>query len=317
MTSRRAGPAPEADGGRHGAAAPSDHAPPAASPVIDLHTHLLPAVDDGARTASQALDALGRLAATGVRVVACTPHLRASAVALRMRRGGAAEPARTVGRHDASLAALAAAAPAGLTLVHGWEIMLDEPGVALDDPALALGDSRALLVEFPHGALPPNAGHELERLRASGVVPIVAHPERYGGMTPELAADWRARGAVLQGDATYLCGTGPRARLARALLAAGQLDLLASDNHGDARTQAVAREFLVARDAADVARLLTEVNPARLLRDEPPLPVPPTVAVEGAWGELRAWLHQRLRAHRGPPGAARRAAAAGPEAPAP
>jgi protein-tyrosine phosphatase len=243
--------------------------------VIDLHTHLLPGVDDGSRSGAQSEAVLARFAADGVRVVACTPHVRASAL-----RSGA--PAR----HADMLAALAAAAPA-LELLHGWEVMLDEPGVDLTHPTLRLGDAPAVLVEFPRGpALPPNAAAELARIRASGVVPVVAHPERYAGCTPAHVRAWRDAGAAVQATAESLGAPGARGEAARALLAAGALDVLASDNHGDARGLAAARGLLAAAGASDAAELLTAENPARLLRGDPPLPVPPTVLRVGVWARL-------------------------------
>lgn len=257
--------------------------------MIDLHTHLLPGVDDGARTLEQAVAVLTRFAADGVRTVATTPHLAAS-----MIRTGAAEA--RLAAHDAQRAALAACAPAGLSLVGGVELMLDEPGVALDDPRLLLGASRAVLVEFPRGPAPVGIERELARIRAGGIVPVVAHPERYAGVTPAHAAAWRAAGAVLQGDATTFTLGGERAHRARALLAAGAYDLLASDNHGDERTLAGARERLRAWGADEVAVLLTETNPARVLADQPPLPVPTCVVGAGVWGSVRAWLTARLPA---------------------
>jgi protein-tyrosine phosphatase len=216
--------------------------------------------------------------------MACTPHLRASA----LRHGVPA-------RHDGALAALQAAAPVGLSLLHGWEILLDEPGVPLAGPTLALGDSRAVLVEWPRGpSLPPNSAAELRRIRDSGVVPVLAHPERYPEATPAQAHRWREAGAVLQGDATIFRSGGSRGEAARALLAAGALDLLASDNHGDTRTLAGARDALVAAGALDAAALLTAENPARVLAGLAPLPVPPVRHPGRRWPRLAAFVRQRI-----------------------
>jgi len=244
--------------------------------VVDLHTHLLPGVDDGARTAEQALGVLARFAASGVVAVACTPHLRASA----LRRG-------VPRRHDAALEALAAATPPGLALVHGWEILLDEPGADLTHPSLRLGDAPAVLVEFPRGpTLPPNAAAELARIRASGVTPVVAHAERYAGCTPGHVRAWREAGAAVQGNADALAADGARGAAARRLLAAGAYDVLASDNHGDARQLADARALLEACAADEAAELLTAENPARVLRGEPVRPVPPVTVRRGVWARL-------------------------------
>ena len=46
--------------------------------MIDIHTHLLPGVDDGSRSVEASIDVLRRFAADGVTTVVCTPHLEAS-----------------------------------------------------------------------------------------------------------------------------------------------------------------------------------------------------------------------------------------------
>lgn len=252
--------------------------------MIDLHTHLLPGVDDGAATTEIALRTLGRFAAEGVRLVACTPHLLASRV-----------PELPIDAFAARFAAFQPLAPAGLGLVRGWEIMLDEPGIDLTAPHLSLGGSSAVLVEFPREGVPVHSARELLRISMSGVVPVVAHPERYHGCTVELARSWKSAGAVLQVDAVMLLGTGRASRLAYSLLAAGVVDLLASDNHGDARGLAPVRALLEEQGAAEQAELLTTINPERLLRNEPMRPVAPLPLRTGPLERLRAWVTSRVR----------------------
>lgn len=244
--------------------------------MIDLHSHLLPGVDDGARTPEQALDVLRRFREDGVRTVVCTPHLRASAAA----RAPAAEYADR-------LAALRAQLGDAPELRLGWEIMLDEPGVDLAAPALGLGGSRAVLVEFDRGGIPPRAARELGRIRASGVRPVLAHPERYWGCSVTHVREWRAAGCVIQTDTAYLLGSGPRARLAQALLAEGLVDCLASDNHGDARSLATARRWLDEQGADVAADVLTRANPAAILADAPLTAVPPVIVERGVLARLR------------------------------
>ena len=246
--------------------------------MIDLHTHLLPGVDDGAATEEVSLDVLRRFAADGVRLVACTPHLRSS----RAR-------SLSADALDDRFDALRRAAPAQVTLVRGWEILLDEPGVDLARPHLSLGGSSAVLVEFPM-AVPVLADRELFRISMSGAVPVLAHPERYYGCTPQSARAWRAAGAALQVDAAMLLGEGNRARTARLLLAEGLVDLVASDNHGDGRAMALARDWLLAHGGAEQCELLSRTNPERLLRNERPLPVPPLPLPEGALRKLKSWF---------------------------
>lgn len=230
--------------------------------MIDVHTHLLPGVDDGSRSIEASVQVLERFAAEGVELVVCTPHLDAS------RAAQAPHDA-----HDEILARLRASAPASPALARGYEIMLDVPGVNLTDRRLTLAGSAAVLVEFPRIGLPPNAAHELYRLRMSGLVPVVAHPERYRQCTPAVAEEWRRVGAVLQLDAAAMTAKGPMGDRARALLAEGLVDLVASDTHADRRSLGPAREWVQAHGTVDQAELLTRTNARRILAGEPPLAV--------------------------------------------
>lgn len=247
--------------------------------MIDIHTHLLPGVDDGSPSIEASLPVLERFAAEGVEMVVCTPHLNASAVA-----------DAPYDRHVEILAELRAAAPPGIRLELGWEIMLDAPGVRLDDSRLTLAGSRAVLVEFPRAFLPPRTDDELARIRASGVVPVVAHPERYHGCTPDTVRGWRRVGAVMQLDSAALASGGRMGELARALLSAGLFDVLASDTHGDRRSMATARDWLLELGAEEQAGLLTRTNVERVLAGTPPIPVAPVATSRGLVTRLREML---------------------------
>lgn len=244
--------------------------------MIDLHTHLLPGVDDGSPTAAHSATVLRRMQGEGVRTVVCTPHLRASAAW-----------DAPVAEHARLHAELRAVAPAEVTLLSGFEIMLDQPGIDLTAESLALGGSTARLVEFPRRGLPAGATEELLRLRMSGVLPVVAHPERYSGCTMDTLGVWRELGAVMQADGMALLGAGPMADFARQALAEGLVDVLASDNHGDRRSLATARDWLGEIGAAEQAQILTAENPRRLLAGAALLPVPPIRFRRGVFDRLR------------------------------
>ena len=250
--------------------------------MIDLHTHLLPGVDDGARTFDEAVRVLTRFAEQGVTRVVCTPHLRATD----------ATEAPFV-RNAALLAELRQRVGAAPALSLGWEVMLDRPGADFTRTSLRLGGAAAVLVEFPRSGIPPRAADELYRIRSSGIVPVVAHPERYVGASVAHVRDWRAAGAVMQGDATFLLGGGERGQLARAMLAQGLFDLLASDNHGDARSLGAAREWLAAVGATEQAELLTHENARRVLAGEAVEPVPAVAVRAGVVDRPRELLARR------------------------
>lgn len=232
--------------------------------MIDLHSHLLPGVDDGSPSIEASVPVLAEFARAGVELLVCTPHLDASKVRFA-----------PYDRHREILAELRAAAPEGIRLELGWEIMLDVPGADLRGPEMSLARSNAVLVEFPRAAVPPNAAEELFRLRMSGVVPVLAHPERYRGCSVESVNAWKRAGAVIQMDVQALEGTGRTHLVAMELLRAGVVDLFASDNHGDARSLSLGRAWLEEHATAEHVALLTRDNAAQLLAGKPLHPVPP------------------------------------------
>jgi protein-tyrosine phosphatase len=250
--------------------------------VIDIHSHLLPGVDDGSADIETSVAVLERFATQGLEVVVCTPHLMASDVQRAPYE-----------RHREILAKLSAAAPSKPVLRLGWEIMLDRPGCDLSAPELWLGGARAVLVECPRAYLPVGTADELERIRRSGVVPVVAHPERYYGCTLDTVRDWRDVGAVIQTDATMLLARGPMTELAKSMLAEGLIDCLATDNHGDRRSLAAARVWLEEMGAQEHAYALTHSNAARVLANEPTIPVPPLALGGSVFRRLRELLFGR------------------------
>lgn len=239
--------------------------------MIDLHTHLLPGVDDGAETTEQAVAVLAKFKEQGVAAVCCTPHLKASELA--------EAPCHDL---DELLRELAAAAPAAPRLVRGFEIMLDIPSPVFGDRCVTLGGTRYVLVEFGR-LVPADASVEaLGRIAAQGLIPLLAHPERYAACNPETARRWREAGAILQLDATTLMGDSKRAERARDLLSAGLATIVASDNHGDGRSLLASVEWLEAHGAREQARLLATENPGAILADAPTLDVPP-VRLRRSW----------------------------------
>lgn len=246
--------------------------------MIDIHSHLLPGVDDGSPSAEVSVPILELFGSQGVETLVLTPHLNASQV-----------HSAPLAQYRRILDELLTSAPAKPTLLLGWEIMLDEPGVDLTSFDLTLGSSRALLVEFARGGVPRQGTAELRRIARSGRTPVLAHPERYFGCTVEQVKEWRALGVVIQTDVSVLLGRGAPAELARELLAFGLIDILASDNHGDQRTLAAAVDWLKGHGASDEqVELLTHANAKRILEDEDPLPVPILTSMMGPIDKLRS-----------------------------
>ncbi|HEX8694188.1 MAG TPA: CpsB/CapC family capsule biosynthesis tyrosine phosphatase [Longimicrobium sp.] len=245
--------------------------------MIDFHNHLVPGVDDGAADLAEARAGLAALVGQGVRTIVTTSHLPGS---LTTRPARLAEVLAARDRAWETLRAAAAADFPGVRLERGHEVMLDVPVPDLSDPRVRLAGTAYALVEFPFFAVPPGSARVLAALAGRGWVPVVAHPERYSGLSAELdeAVEWKRAGAYLQINSGSVLGKyGPAPREAAwALLRAGLADFLSSDYHARG-TPAVAacRAALEQAGGAEQARLLSEENPARLLAGRPPHPVPP------------------------------------------
>lgn len=221
---------------------------------------------------------LREMARLGITDICLTPHMRAA----QLESG----PPAT---HALAFESLRALAPDIPRLHRGAEIMLDRP-LPVDTEKVrdvSIAGSRYILVEFPRLVAAGAVGNALTRIRDSGFVALVAHPERYSCCTPAAVGRWRELGARMQLDATTLFRSSARGLRVRELLQFGLGDIIAADNHGDSRTVAAGFKFLVAQDGALQGRLLTVTNPGAILADEPLEPVPPL--------RIRQSLIQRLR----------------------
>ena len=244
--------------------------------MIDLHSHLLPGVDDGSRSVEQSVRVLREMAAQGLTALCLTPHVLAS-------RASEGVPAA----HDRAFVALAADAPIEVQLHRGAEIMLDRPLRGEDARHLSLNGSRYLLVEFPRMIAEEAVRNALALVRSGGMVPLLAHPERYSSCSVAAAQRWKEGGAKLQVDATTILQPGTRGERARQLVAAGLADIIAADNHGDTRTVPAGAQALREHRGELQADLLALRNPAAILADAELEPVPPLV--------FRTSFVQRLR----------------------
>ncbi len=255
--------------------------------VVDLHSHLIPAVDDGARSLEEALEAVERMVAAGIGRIVTTPHVTASLThdssQLGTWLGSVDEPWREL------VDAVRQRFPT-LELLRGHEVMLDVPDPDFSDARLRLAGTSFVLVEWPRLQIPPRTRQVIERIADAGYRPILAHPERYSGMRRKLdsVGAWRSAGAYLQvNHGSFVGRYGPEARaVASELLARGWADYLSSDFHARASLEihlSDAEEFFTTHDGLEHLHLLTVTNPGRVIEDQLPLPVPPLRIRSGFW----------------------------------
>ena len=230
--------------------------------MIDLHSHILPAVDDGARNIGESLSIARAAAHDGTTVIAATPHVRFDypTTPEEIRSGVETLNELLVREH----VPVRVVPGAELDLARLRELELDE----LDAYGLG-GNPRVLLVECPYRGWPEDLFDQIGRLRGAGLTVVLAHPERNDAVHRDLALiDLAvASGALIQVTAGSLVGEAGRKsrRTAEAFLARGLCHLLASDVHGPGvrRTLLGAARGHVGDDR--LARWLTEDVPGAIL----------------------------------------------------
>lgn len=235
--------------------------------LVDLHCHLLWAVDDGCRDAAEALAAARALAGAGYTDAVPTPHARGDFPG--------ADPGTCEARLG-ELRALLAAEGIALALHRGSENFLDEgffAGIDRGEPRV-LGAGRYTLVELPFAAAVPALPDLVFRVKLKGLTPVIAHPERCAELgRPGRAAEAVRLGAALQLDVGALVGRYGREarRTAERLLDESLYAVAATDVHRPddaARWIPEALAALARRAGEEALSRLCEANPRRVLSGE-------------------------------------------------
>jgi protein-tyrosine phosphatase len=235
---------------------------------LDLHSHVLPGLDDGAPDLATSLEMLEALSGLGFTEVCATPH----------QRNGLFIPDETaIATALSELRSAATEARLGVTLRLGAENFWDD--VFLDRLRKHLVPSydgrRAFLFEVNPVLLPPRLEEALFEIRLGGLLPVMAHPERYIAVQREPAfRETLAKQAALVVDLEALSGGLNRTetKTARRLVEEGLAHAVASDLHSLDTTAEVAAgiSWIGKRLGAPALGRLLEENPRRILAGELP-----------------------------------------------
>lgn len=198
--------------------------------MIDIHTHILPDLDDGAKTTEEAAALLQALHEQGVRETVFTPHYY----------GKNRSVEQFLEKREKAFRSLAGSIPEGMKVRLGAEVRMTGVNDPTDEAlcALAIEDSKCVLVEFPF--FTKWSGHLLERVSEfaadTGYTPIVAHVERYEEVRKDPATLERLieTGCLLQVNARAFCDKKTR-NFAFALLKHGMAHCVGTDAHDLAR----------------------------------------------------------------------------------
>ena len=252
--------------------------------MIDIHTHVLPAIDDGARNLDESLAMLRMAAAAGTTEIVATPH------------AGTSFPFDP-GAVDGLMKELQAAAGPVPRLHYGCELRLTPETIedALKSPArYAFAHGSAILVEFPDFVVPKSAGQILSAMLMRGIRPIIAHPERSSILRKQTTdlEDWVEQGCLLQVTTQSLDGRfGKSSRTsAHELLERGLVHFIASDSHDLNHRPPLldqASAYISKVYGPDLARRIFIDNPKAALAGDPIAPIPAQATKKKSWFSFR------------------------------
>ncbi|HXE44120.1 MAG TPA: CpsB/CapC family capsule biosynthesis tyrosine phosphatase [Conexibacter sp.] len=239
--------------------------------MIDLHCHILPGIDDGARDLEDAVAMALQARAGGIGTVCATPHVRAD--------------------HAVEIASL----PTRVALVQaellrrGIDVRIAAGGEVAQSEAEGLSDAELravslggaggwILLEPAPGPLDARLELTVEGLAARGLRAVIAHPERHAGADVELRLrTLAAQGCLIQWTAAFVADRALREPVAR-WAGMGLVHLLGSDAHSArfGRPVALADGFAALRELLPEAtvRWMEHEAPAAILRGEPVAPPP-------------------------------------------
>lgn len=258
-------------------------------PFVDIHCHLVPSIDDGAKSWDESLTMARMAVADGIRTITVTPHQLGNYAhnTGTMIRERTAELQRFLDDHQVPLRVL----PGGDVRIEPEMVRLLRSG-----EVLTLGDHRRhVLLELPHEMYFPLEG-VLEQLAAIGMVGILSHPERNQGILkqPQVVEGLVARGCLMQLTGGSLLGAmGPHCQqVSEWMLERGLVHFLATDAHGPKSRRPLLRR------ACERAAQLTDWETAIALCCENPAAVaagrdvtitPPKSAPRRSFGSWLPW----------------------------
>ena len=233
--------------------------------MVDVHCHLLPAVDDGSKSWEMSVEMCQVAKADGITHIVCTPHANDE---YRYDREA----------HEKTLSALRARINGIIELSLGcdFHFSFDNIQSVVEKPdTFLIAESDYLLVELSDFALTPAIFKTLEKLVGMGIRPLITHPER--NLMLQRHADqvlqMAEKGCAIQVTANSLTGhwgEGPR-RMVHWLLQRDAVHVIASDAHDPKFRPPVmsqAREEVAQVFGHETAMNLVEHNPQAIVRGE-------------------------------------------------
>lgn len=235
--------------------------------MIDLHCHILPGIDDGARNIDESVDLCRMAVADGISHMTVTPHIHP---------GRWENTRQTIQPVFDTLRCKLELEGIPLSLNMAGEIRLSAEVLALfsQDSLPFLGQwqgQQVLLLELPHGNIPPGSDKLAAWLMARGVRPMIAHPERNKAIIADISKlyPFLEMGCLLQLTAMSVCNRFGEAayQTAHTILEQDWATIVASDAHNAQSRPPIlseAFELITERYGKELAQRLFLQNPAKI-----------------------------------------------------
>ncbi|MCP4022447.1 MAG: tyrosine protein phosphatase [Desulfobacteraceae bacterium] len=235
--------------------------------MIDTHSHVLPALDDGAKDLNESVKFIETAAKQGVKVIFATPH--AYDGIYNCTKEKITESLKVLTR-------TLIAKGISTKVLPGSEIRVNHDLVMQYDMGNLLSYNNSgswLLLELPSLFLSTAISAMIRQLKGKGITPIIAHAERNGMIAnkPEIVNEFIYNGAVIQITAASLMGDFGKFAMksAKAMVENDQVFCIGSDMHpGRKYRMADAKNKLIKLVGRTKAELITYENPTAMLEDE-------------------------------------------------
>ncbi len=236
--------------------------------MTDIHCHILPEIDDGAESLEEALEMARMAVESGVTHLIATPHCNLPYASEKNYASAPLMERFLKFQEHLRLADIP------LSVFPGCEVLCtpDVPTLIRQGKLLTLANSNYLLTEFFFDEELSYMDDMLSAISAEGLIPVIAHPERYDTVqhSPHVVERWFRNGYIIQVNKGSILGRLGRHAQSTAdwILDHGLAHAVASDAHSSVmRTPDVTqlRQYLFDFYDSEYAEILLELNPSRIL----------------------------------------------------
>ena len=194
---------------------------------IDIHSHILYGIDDGSKTLEESIEIIKQHIEMGFKDIVLTPHY------IENSKYETDNKEKT--KLLETLKKETKKQKLDINLYLGNEVFVNNILEIKKEKILKINNSKFLLIEFPMNEKPKNINNILYEIKIQGIIPVIAHPERYSFVqkNPDLVDEWIEEGALLQSNYGSIIGVyGDNAKKTiKKLLKKNKIKALATDIH--------------------------------------------------------------------------------------